>query len=224
MTKRMIVPALIGLVGAAILIALGVWQIQRLAWKEAVLADIEARIAADPVALPATADPQADRYLPVTATGTMGEDALYVLASVKERGAVYRVIAALDLGGRRVLVDRGVVPVADRAAVSAPGTVTVTGNLHWPDEIDSFTPDPDRAENLWFARDVPAMARELGTEPLMIVARSVAPPQPTVSPLPVSTDGIPNDHLEYAATWFSLCLVWLGMTGFLLWRIRRRTV
>ncbi|MBV0911307.1 SURF1 family protein [Anianabacter salinae] len=224
MTKRMIVPLLIGIVGAAILIGLGVWQLQRLAWKEAILSDIEARIAAAPVALPASADPEADRYLPVRASGVAGSETAFVLASVKDMGAVYRVISAFATDGRRVLLDRGVVPVAARDRVSTPGQVTVTGNLHWPDEIDSFTPDPDPAEALWFARDVPALAEALGTEPLLIVARTVEPPGDVVTPLPVSTVGVPNDHLEYAVTWFSLCAVWLGMTGFLLSRIRRRTV
>ena len=83
-----------------------------------------------------------------------------------------------------------------------------------------FTPEPEGA--LWFARDVPAMARALEAEPLLIVAREITPGS-AVTPLPVSTEGIPNDHLHYAITWFGLALVWLGMTVFLMWRIKRRT-
>ena len=70
----------------------------------------------------------------------------------------------------------------------------------------------------------PRMAVALGTEPVLIVARAMTPADPVAVPLPVTSAGIPNDHLEYAATWFSLAAVWIGMTGFLLWRIRRRTV
>ncbi len=224
MTKQVIGAALIGIVGAAILLALGVWQVQRLAWKEAILADITARIDAAPVELPANPDPEADRYLPVKATGQFGEEAIFVLASVKDLGAVFRVISPFETNGRRVLVDRGIVPVAAQGRVEMPGAATVTGNLHWPDEIDSFTPEPDVEDDLWFARDVDAIAAALNTEPLLMVARQMDPAETAVTPLPVSTDGIPNDHLTYAITWFSLCAVWLGMTAFLLWRIRRRTI
>ena len=61
-----------GIGGVAILVSLGMWQVQRLAWKEGILAEIEARIAADPVALPASVDPVADEYLPVEVTGRFG--------------------------------------------------------------------------------------------------------------------------------------------------------
>lgn len=223
MTRRMIVPLLIGLLGGAILIALGLWQMQRLAWKEGVLAQIDARIADAPVALPATPDPQADRYLPVTATGRFTGEHLDVLVSRKQIGPGLRVVEVLETQeGRRVLVDRGFVPQDDRAAPRLSGPATVEGNLHWPEEVDSFTPPPDTTTGLWFARDVPAMAAALNTEPLLIVAR--APTGGAIEPMPVDSSGIPNDHLNYAITWFSLAAVWLGMTAYLLWRIRQRTV
>lgn len=222
MIRRMIGPLAVGIVGTAILLWLGVWQVQRLAWKEGVLADIDARIAAAPVPLPAAPDPEADRFKPVEASGRLTDETLRVLASIKRVGAVHRIIAVLDADGRRVLVDLGYVSALTPAATATPGPITVTGNLHWPDEVDRFTPEP--GDGLWFARDVPAMAAALGTEPVLIVARTVSPADPVVTPLPVDTSGIPNDHLEYAITWFSLAVVWLGMTGWLLWRIRRRTV
>ena len=58
----------------------------------------------------------------------------------------------------------------------------------------------------------------------MIIARELSVSDAPVTPLPVDTSGIPNDHLNYAITWFSLAVVWLGMTGFLLWRITRRSI
>lgn len=222
MMRRMIGPLVFGMVGTAILLALGVWQVQRLAWKEDVLADIDARISAAPVPLPAAPDPQADRLLPVKVSGDLTDEALRVLASIKRVGAVHRIIGVLETDGRRVLVDMGYVNALTPDAGATPGAVTVTGNLYWPDEVDSFTPEP--GDGLWFARDVPAMAAALATEPVLIVARGVSPADPAVTPLPVDTSAIPNDHLEYAITWFSLAVVWAGMTGWLLWRIRRRTV
>lgn len=216
---RFVVPLLFGLIGAGVLVSLGVWQLQRLAWKEAILAEIDARIAAAPVALPAVPDAQADRYLPVEATGRFTGQALRVLVSQKEIGAGYRIVEVFETGGRRVLVDRGFVGVEDKVALAVTDA-TVTGNLHWPDEVDSYTPAPEG--DLWFARDVPAMAKALGTEPVLIVARSDT--GDGIAPLPVDTAGIPNNHFGYAIQWFGMAAVWLGMTLFYLWRIRRRTV
>ncbi|MGC9370272.1 MAG: SURF1 family protein [Paracoccaceae bacterium] len=224
MTKRMIVPLLFGLVGAAILVSLGSWQLRRLEWKEGVLAEIEARINDAPVALPAAPDPEADRYLPVRVAGRFTGEQVRVLASVKQVGAGHRLIAAFETGGRRVLVDRGFLPLQSGSDALPEGEVTLTGNLHWPDEVDGYTPDPEPEKDLWFARDVPALAAHMRTEPVLIVARAVSGQGGAVAPMPVDTSGIPNDHLGYAATWFGLAIVWLGMTALLLWRIRRKTV
>ena len=223
MLRRMIFPLLIGLLGGGVLISLGVWQMQRLAWKEAILADIEARIVAAPVPLPAAPDPEADRYLPVTLEGRFTGEQIDVLVSRKQIGPGLRIVEAFEtLDGRRVLVDRGFVRQDDRDAPRESGAALVEGNLHWPDETDGFTPPPDAATGLWFARDVAAMAKALDTEPTFIVARRRTGGD--IEPMPVDTSGIPNDHLNYAITWFSLAAVWLGMTAYLLWRIRQRTV
>ncbi len=223
MFRRMIWPLVFGIGGTAILLALGVWQVQRLAWKEAVLAEIEAEIAAPPVAVPESPDPEAHTFLPVEATGRLGEDHVRVLVSQRSQGAGYRVISALDTGDRRLLVDRGFMPTEGRPPVHA-GEVRVTGNLHWPEEIDGFTPENDLARNIWYARDVEALAQRLDAEPFLVIARDMSVDDTPVAPLPVDTSHIPNDHLEYAVTWFSLAAIWLGMTLYLLWRIRRRTI
>ncbi len=222
MTRKLVTVGIFGLIGAAILIGLGVWQLQRLAWKEGVLAEIDARIAAAPVAVPDAPDPTQDRYLPVTAEGVFSGDPLRVLVSVQGSGPGYRLISVLETdGARRVLVDRGFLAEGVALPATPQGRVTVTGNLHWPDEIDGFTPDPDIARNQWFARDVEAMAAHLGTEPTFIVLRDISVPDAPLTPLPVTADGIPNNHLGYAVQWFGLALVGLGMTAFLAWRIRR---
>jgi len=220
--RKLLVPLIFGIAGVAVLVGLGIWQVQRLAWKEGVLARIETRIAADPAPLPADPDPRADRYLPVAVTGRFGAGTLRVLVSRKRVGAGYRLISPYETGGRRVLVDRGFIPVD--AAVPAPpaGEVTVTGNLHWPDDRNRSTPENDAEGNTWFARDLGPMAAELGTEPLLVVAREMSQPDPGVTPLPVDTRAIPNDHLEYAITWFSLAGIWVAMTGYLLRRIRKQ--
>ncbi|MCL6285324.1 SURF1 family protein [Ruegeria sp. 2012CJ41-6] len=217
---RILFLLLFGLAGFGTLVALGTWQTQRLSWKERILADIDARISAAPVALPLRPDPEDDRYLPVALSGEMLAGEVPVLVSVKQVGPGYRIIAPFETEGRRILVDRGFVGIEDHTTSRALGPMELSGNLHWPQEIDSYTPEPDLKENIWFARDVPALAEALGTEPVLLIARNVT--DPGITPLPVASAGIPNDHLQYAVTWFGLAAVWAGMTGFFLWRTRAR--
>jgi surfeit locus 1 family protein len=221
--RSLLFPLILGIAGCAVLISLGVWQLRRLEWKGGVLAEIEARIAAAPVSLPANPDPEEDRYVPVSVTGRTTGDELLALVSTRSDGAGYRLISAFQTdGGRRIMVDEGFIRLDEKDVTRPTAALTVTGNLHWPDETDGFTPDPDLANRLIFARDVGVMARILGTEPVLVVARDVDPPG-RAAPIPVGTEGIPNDHLGYAIQWFGLALVWAGMTLFLLWRIRNRT-
>jgi len=221
MRPSVLLPLLFGLSGAAVLIALGVWQVQRLAWKEAVLHEIETRISATPVELPVDPDPEVHKYLPVIVTGTFDEGALRVLVSRKRVGAGYLVISPLVTGERRILIDRGFLKLDEMLPDAPGGRVTVTGNLHWPDDRNSATPDNDVAGNTWFARDIRQMAETLDTEPVLVVTRRISREDRPLEPLPVDTTGVPNDHLEYAATWFSLAAIWLGMTGYYLWRTGR---
>ncbi|MGV6802795.1 MAG: SURF1 family protein [Ruegeria sp.] len=216
--RRILFLLIFGVAGLAMLVSLGIWQVNRLAWKEGVLAEIETRISAAPVPLPDVVDPVSDRYLPVAVSGEMLPNEIHVLVSVKQVGPGYRIIAPFRTAGRTILVDRGFVPTAAKQADRQIGTMEISGNLHWPDEVDGYTPDPDQAANIWFARDVPALAAELGTEPVLLIARTRSDPH--IIPLPVDTAGIPNDHLQYAVTWFGLALVWAAMTGYFLWRSR----
>jgi surfeit locus 1 family protein len=210
--NRIIFLILIGFGGAAILVSLGMWQMQRLAWKESVIADIDTRILAAPVALPIEPDPLKDAYLPVVMAGSYFGDTVRVLVSQKDVGAGYRLITAFDAANARVLVDRGFVAVDFKGTTTPTGPVTVTGNLQWPQETDVFTPEPDLANNIWFARDVGALADALDTKRILIVARETSNDHPAVIPFPVDTSRIPNDHLQYAITWFSLAAIWLAMS------------
>jgi surfeit locus 1 family protein len=221
MMRRMIFPLLFGLFGITILMSLGLWQMQRLAWKQVVLSEIDARIGAAAVDLPASPDPELDRFLPVKADGRLTGEQLDVLVSRKQIGAGFRVIAVLEmLDGRRVLVDRGFLVDEARGLPREVTDLALEGNLLWPDEVDGFTPAPDAGRGIWFARDLPAMAAALKAEPVLIIARSET--GDGIEPMPVDSSSIPNDHLSYAVTWFSLALVWLGMTVLLLWRMRRK--
>ena len=218
---RFIVPLIFGLAGFAVLVALGLWQLQRMEWKHGMVAAIEARIGAEPIALPETVEEAADNFTPVVLTGTVDGDPLRVLGAWRGGGSGYRIVAPVLTEGRRVMVDLGVVPLDGAADLVLPQTaLAITGTLNWPDDRNDGTPEPDGLD--WYAREVGPMADALGTEPVMVVATQVEPPLP-VTPIPVGVEGIPDNHLGYAIQWFGLAIVWAGMTAYLAWRITRRT-
>lgn len=220
--KRYLFPLILGVVGTAILVSLGVWQLQRLGWKEAMLAQIQSRIDAPAVPLPADPDPSM-KYDPVTVSGTTTGEEIDVLSGTKEQGGGYQIVSGFVTDdGRRIMVDRGFVPQEARHDPRPPVRLDITGNLHWPDEKGSSTPDPNLTENIWFARDVPAMAAQLKTDPVLVVASFVRGEAQGVEPIPVAIEGIPNNHLSYAVQWFMIALAWAGMTAGLIWRIRQR--
>lgn len=221
MARRLILPLLFGILGTAVLVALGTWQLQRMGWKQDMIARIEARLAADPVPVPVDANADEDQYLRVRETGEIAPGELHVYTSHPPHGVGYRVIAPLVLeDGRRILIDRGFVPIDAKDEPRPLGPATVEGVLHWPQEVDRFTADPDLDENIWFARDPEAMAEALDAEPVLLV---VAESSIGAGPMPVPvTVNIPNRHLEYVVTWYGLALVWAGMTVYWLWRIVRQ--
>lgn len=223
--RRMIWPLVFGVAGIAVLVSLGVWQVQRLHWKEGVFAQMHAELAAQPAALPDAPDAMTHNFLPVAVEGSYLPGEIHVLTTRSGLGPGYRVIAPFETeGGRRILVDRGFVPERLKTAGRPPVPACLLGNLHWPDDFDeTFTPEPDEARNIWFSRQVAPMAAVLETEPVLLVLRETSEPEPPVMLWPVDTSGIRNNHLEYAVTWFSLAALWAGMTGYLLWRIRRQT-
>lgn len=221
MSAKMIGFLVFAVAGFSLLAGLGIWQIQRLEWKTGVLDRIETRIVADPLPLPPAPTESADEYLPVRLSGRLGDVVIRVLVTTSEYGASYRIIVPFATGQERsVLVDLGAVPAAEDTAIPTGQEIDVVGNLLWPDEVDRFTPAPDLAANIWFARDLPAIAQTLGTEALLVVARERAVAD--VLPLPITTEAIPNNHLQYVITWFSLAAIWAGMTVVLLRRMAGR--
>ena len=221
--RRYLFPLILGVVGCAVLIYLGLWQLDRRAWKEDMLADITAGIQADPVPLPDAIDPSM-KYLPVTVSGTTTGAEIDVLSHTREQGAGYQIVSRFVTDdGRAILLDRGFVPQEARRIDRPPVRLQVTGNLHWPQDASSSTPAPNLDENIWFARDVDAMALTLDTLPVLVVASAVEGDNQGARPLPVAIEGIPNNHLSYAVQWFLIAATWAVMTLALIWRIRQRS-
>jgi surfeit locus 1 family protein len=183
------VPALLAF---AVLVALGTWQIERKAWKEALIESLTERLAAPPVALPpatdwATLDRTRDEYRRVKFTASLdnAREALVFAAASAFRPDVtapgYWVFTPARLGGpvddsvigKRdpvVVVNRGFVPDARRDPKTrregdVSGMVEITGVLRWPESRHWFTPADDPGHNLWFTRDPAAIAAAKGLDP-----------------------------------------------------------
>ena len=227
-----VTPAVATAIGIVILIGLGIWQVQRLHWKEGLLARIAALQSASPQPLDgvlrrAANDPDID-YVRVRATCPDIETAPYLrLYSVKDGYAGWRIIAACPLTGGSygaILVDRGFLDQRLKLTVGQTLSTPIVGILRRGDTRNFVTPRNDPAQNLWYGRDIAAMAQALGVSkpaPTYLMLEQPAPPPggPAVAPLP---SDIPNNHLQYAITWFGLALALAGVYAASLWRKRPR--
>ncbi len=221
--RRYIFPVLMLVVGTGVLLRLGFWQVQRLDWKRGILHEIETRISAPAVTLPEDPTETEFEYRAVEFHGTPTGRELHILSSGTSAGTGYRVISAYETDkGRAIMVDLGVMPLEAKGAAPDLAATEILGNLVWPDDKTPSTPEPDLAKGIWFARDVAPMAEALQTEPLLVVLRQASHYDPRLTPVPVDTAGIKNDHREYAITWFLLAAVWSVMSIWLIIRIARR--
>ncbi|WP_029003096.1 SURF1 family protein [Azorhizobium doebereinerae] len=218
------------LVCTGVFCALGVWQIQRRAWKLDLIARVDQRVHAAPVSPPGPADwpvitAAKHEYLAVRATGRFLSDREVLVQAVTDLGGGYWVLAPFRTSdGFTVFVNRGFVPVdrrdpASRRAGQAEGEATITGLLRLSEPGGGFLRSNDPAGDRWYSRDVPAMAaaRGLGdVAPYFIDAD--ATPVPGGFPVGgLTVVRFPNSHLVYALTWFSLCAMALG-GAVLVWR------
>ena len=201
------------------LLVLGTWQVQRLTWKNDIVARIEQRMTQAPAPLPAAvADADALEYRKVTVTGTFRHDReAHIVATSVNGNPGFHVVTPLQRadGAGAVLVNRGWVP-QDRKAPDArregqvAGTVTITGVVRKPWQQGWFVPDSDPARNLWFFGDAAGMQKQMGvTGPLLFVDAD-ATPNPGGFPIGGQTRvNIPNNHLSYAVTWYGFAVVLL---------------
>lgn len=205
--------------GTAILLSLGQWQVDRLVWKQSILEEIDGKISGLPQYLPSDVKETEHKYLPVQISGKIKGSFIKVMASQKFIGAGYRIVTPFELQkGNIILVDLGFIRHEFASKINLSGDLNITGNLHWPNEVDFFTPDPDQKNNVWFARDVNELSKELTTEPILVVAKSFSPSIVHLDPLPINTKNIPNNHKQYAITWFALAFIWLGMGLFFIYK------
>jgi surfeit locus 1 family protein len=225
--------ALAGIALCLVFTALGAWQLERRGWKLALIERVEQRLHAAPAPLPARADwPRVDaagyEYLPVQAQGRWLASKTVLTQAATELGAGFWVLTALQLdSGGQVLVNRGFIPQAQRAAWAAgtadpmargSGPVQVQGLLRMTEPGGGFLRRNDPARQRWHSRDVAAIAQAQGlpdAAPFFIDAgipdaraqAGAAIASPGAGPWPrpgMTVVRFHNSHLAYAITWFGL--------------------
>ena len=236
--RSLVLASILALVGLAVLIGLGTWQLERKAWKEGVIATLSDRLSAAPVPLPAREnwpklDPKRDEFRRVAFAAEFLHDkeVLVYTAGSSLRpdvsGAGYWVFTpARLLGGSIVLIDRGFIPEARkdpgaRREGQVSGVIDIVGALRWPEPRGLFTPADSPGANLWFTRDPESVAQAKGlgpVAPFYVAMEQPAPPGGLPKP-GVLHPNLPNNHLQYALTWFGLALTLVGVFG--AWVMRR---
>jgi surfeit locus 1 family protein len=229
-------PSVSTLIALAILISLGVWQLQRLAWKTGLVAMIAARTTAAPVPLP----PEADwshlddyGYRHVTLQGTFEHDKeARVFRPLSDPRGRYGGLGDLILtplrlaSGAIVIVNRGFVPEdridpATRADGQVGGEVTITGLMREPEARNPFTPADEPGKHIWYTRDPASIASVFNLDrvaPFTVDADASA----IKGGLPQGGEtvlSLPNDHLSYALTWFGLAFGLFTVYAIYVWRI-----
>ncbi len=225
------------LVCATLLAALGIWQVQRLQWKLDLIARVEARVNAEPVAAPGPSgwnaiSPASHEYLRVRLHGRFLHDKEALVQAVTDLDGGYWVIAPLVTeDGFTVLVNRGFVTPqfrdpATRAEGAPEGEATVTGLLRMSEPGGGFLRHNDPQNDRWFSRDVAAIATARGlqdTAPYFVDADAT----PNAGGWPrggLTSITFSNSHLVYALTWFALMGMALAAAWYVLHEWRRREI
>jgi surfeit locus 1 family protein len=224
------------LAATAVLAGLGAWQVQRLQWKEDLIAQVGARIKSPPLSLQEMSVQFEEGgdvdYAPVTLAGTFDHSREMYYYTTHEGQAGWSVYTPLVLdSGNVVLVNRGFVPAelkdpAKRAGGQVTGKVTVTGLARnaLTEKPNRMMPDNDPAKGDFFWKSMAEMAGAAKVEPGKLVPFFVdadASANPGGWPLGGTTIvSFPNNHLQYAITWFGLAIACLGVGGWLLFSNR----
>jgi surfeit locus 1 family protein len=222
----------------AVLVSLGTWQVERLYWKEALIAAIAERRSAPPVsleeieAMAATGEDIDYRALRVSGVYDHGKER-HFFATHEGRTGYYVFTPLMLADGRALFVNRGFVPfemkeAATRAEGQVAGTVTIDGlaRPRLSEKPSSLVPDNDIAKNIFYWKDLDAMARAAGIAadrivPFFLDADSSKNP----GGLPiggVTQFDLPNNHLQYALTWYGLAGALVVVCGAYVFRQRRR--
>lgn len=210
--------SIVTLIALAILIGLGLWQLERREQKHALLAEISHRMIAPAESIEGLLinDSEAP-FRHATAQGTFeNAQESYVFAPRTDDTGVhlgYKVVTPLRLtASALVLVDRGWVPEEKRSSATRlkgqiDGPVSLRGLLRPTVSPGLFTPDPSLVEHIWYVHDIEAMAAAYGLKPATTLYLEASTSVPG-GPIPTAdVPELPDNHLQYALTWFALAIV-----------------
>lgn len=217
-----------------LLLILGSWQVQRLHWKEGLIARVEERLTETPLPLETVATMQQQgldvEYRPVTLSGAfLHQGERHYFATWQGQSGFF-VHTPFDVGGGRyIFVNRGFVPYdrkdpASREAGQVSGRIDIGGLSRVPEvaKPSFLVPDNDPVKNVFYWRDLPAMARSAGLNEGEVYPFFVdADDTPNPGGLPVggvTRIDFPNRHLEYAVTWYGLAFALVLVLGSWLFR------
>jgi len=213
----------LSLVAFVVLMALGVWQVERRTLKLALIDRVEQRIHAPAQPVPPRASWPAitaasDEYRHVSVAGRFLHDRETLVQAVTEEGPGYWVLTPLQRAdGTTVLINRGFVPPerrdpSTRQGGNPDGPVAVSGLLRITEPKGGFLRDNAPQHNRWYSRDVAAIAaaRDLqNVAPFFIDADAGS--QSAGGPIGgLTVIRFPNNHLIYALTWFALAFMLAG--------------
>lgn len=210
-------PTVFTIPAVLVMLGLGAWQLDRLAWKTALIDAFESRVTQAPVPPPAAVDDiGAWRFRHVRATGRFLHDKeIQLTGRPFEGNAGFHVVTPFVVdGGPTVLVNRGWVPMDRRRPESRPetlpsGTVTLDGIVREAGRKGYFVPDNEPGRDIWFTVEPAQLARHLGLGQVANYYVDALRPSERPTELPigaVATINVRNEHLQYAVTWFLLAL------------------
>jgi surfeit locus 1 family protein len=210
MKRRLFAGALLTL--ALVFLALGVWQVERRAWKLRLIAQVEARIHAPATPLDSfTGLGPDDAYRRVVVRGVLLKDRETRVQALTEQGAGWWVMTPLQTAAGTILVNRGFTPAeggptAHGSRAAPPGPVTIVGLIRASEPHGGFLRANQPAAGRWYSRDVQAIGRARGMRRLApVFIDADATPNPGGYPLGgLTVVRFRNAHLAYALTWFAL--------------------
>lgn len=221
-------------IALAILLSLGTWQVQRLAWKEGLIASIEERRHADPLDVPQiealVAEGKPIDYRAARASGRfLNDKERHFFATFEGRSGFYIYTPLALSDGRYLFVNRGFVPYEmkdqqTRTAGLLDGAQTVTGlaRQKLTEKPGSLVPENDLAKDIFYWKDLDAMAETVGLDQEKVLPFFLdADATPVNGGWPVggvTQIEMPNNHLQYAVTWYGLAAALMVVGGMALFR------
>lgn len=220
--KFPLLATLLTVCAVAVLCALGSWQVQRLQWKNNLIAQMESARAAGPEDAAFT-DITGDAPLYVRLRGQYGAVKFHVGPRTYEGEVGSHVFVPFAVNGGAVLVNRGWIPQGQEENMWPPeGEATVTGLLRLPERGNPFTPPNDPEKGAWFRADPAQMARAAGIDEiasLVMYAENESPESTSLQPVRAALQwSPPNDHFQYAVFWFAMAGVLLVIYYLRFWR------